>query len=241
MRAFRLWRRSGGHYRSASGLSGPPFWLSSGSKLAQVHAPATAGSGCVYVEILGDDLYQCGAWLKRLPSNPTVIDLGANYGLFSCWMRLLHPGADIIAVEPNPEVLAFLLQNSREFNFAVIPKAFSQTSEAVLLSLENDSTLAHVVSSDQSSKAARVEGICARQLLEMSGPRIDLLKCDCEGAERWLLEEGAFLQSVGALVMEYHLEHVAEIQVLKALRDAGFRILSNRSGQVSGHLVAVRT
>ena len=46
-----------------------------------------------------------------LPSEPLIVDVGANIGLFSLYMRQRHPGARILAFEPAPETFDVLTRN----------------------------------------------------------------------------------------------------------------------------------
>lgn len=69
---------------------------------------------------------------------------------------------------------------------------------------------------------------------------IDLLKCDCEGGEKWLLSKLSLLRLSHIIVMEYHFDHVDESWVLEQLRLAGFNILNNSTGPYSGHVIAMQ-
>lgn len=51
-----------------------------------------------------------GGWSKRLPENPTILDIGANYGTFGWLCRKRWPKAVIIGFEPMPKLARFCEQ-----------------------------------------------------------------------------------------------------------------------------------
>ena len=59
-------------------------------------------------EIFSADLAAHGI---ELPADGTVLDVGANIGLFSIWLREKCPAARILAYEPMPDVFAALSEN----------------------------------------------------------------------------------------------------------------------------------
>ncbi|PKY00686.1 methyltransferase FkbM [Aspergillus campestris IBT 28561] len=61
----------------------------------------------IYREIFQDRSY--GG--PDLPSEPLIVDVGANIGLFSLYMKQRHPGAQILAFEPAPETFDVLTRN----------------------------------------------------------------------------------------------------------------------------------
>lgn len=85
-----------------------------------------------------------------------------------------------------------------------------------------------------------MEAITWHQLFDRFTSEIDLLKCDCEGGEKWLLEDRGLLSNVKILVMAYHISDVSEDWAIGQHRAAGFRILSKTSGPFSRHIVAKR-
>lgn len=61
----------------------------------------------IYREIFQDHSY--GG--PDLPSTPLIVDVGANIGLFSLYMKQRHPRARILAFEPAPENFDALTRN----------------------------------------------------------------------------------------------------------------------------------
>jgi FkbM family methyltransferase len=206
----------------------------------EVDAPASDGSACVFLEIIGDDLYRTSQWLGTLPKAPRIIDLGANFGLFSAWMKILLPESVITAVEPNPVVLPFLIENANRFGFDMIQAAVADSSGPVLLSNRCDSTIAQVVVEGASENTVSVAGLSPTQIAEMGEPRIDLLKSDCEGGELVWLQSTSLLGRVDRIVMEYHLSHVKREWVRARLSTHEFHIMHDECSETTGHIFATR-
>ena len=51
-----------------------------------------------------------GDWPQKLPDNPVILDIGANYGTFGWLCRKRWPKARIIGFEPIPELAEFCKQ-----------------------------------------------------------------------------------------------------------------------------------
>lgn len=63
-------------------------------------------AGCIYKEIFEDGIYDI-----NLPAKPFVIDVGANIGLFSIFIKSQYPSAEILAFEPAPATYNVLSRN----------------------------------------------------------------------------------------------------------------------------------
>ncbi|KAH8431031.1 FkbM family methyltransferase [Aspergillus melleus] len=61
----------------------------------------------VYKEIFEDDCYSC----LNIGENPFIIDVGANIGLFTLYMKQKYPRSRILAFEPAPETYDVLCRN----------------------------------------------------------------------------------------------------------------------------------
>ncbi len=72
--------------------------------------------------IVNRDIYQ----VRRYADNyfHSILDIGANLGIFSVFMRMRHPDATIVAVEPCMETCQYLRQNINMLNIHVQEKAF---------------------------------------------------------------------------------------------------------------------
>lgn len=150
--------------------------------------------GC-FMEIFNQDIYALES--LSLPPNPTIIDLGANIGLFSLAAHTYFPDAHIISYEPHPDTFSYLQKN------------------APFATLYNAAVAADGVAFIQAA------GISAQRKLAPHGfpvtsyslntilqniPTVDLLKIDIEGSEFPLIENAtpATLSKIHRIVMEIH-------------------------------------
>jgi len=169
----------------------------------------------VYKEIV---LYRSLAGLKRDPTARHVIDLGANTGLSYRWLRQLYPAAQIVCVEPDPANVAILRANAKEDPACVVVAACiggwermvnigSTIGEWGYRMIGGDNGTIPVVTMD-------------RILAENGVDRIDVLKCDIEGAEGEVFEDcRSWINRVGTMAVECHLD-VTDAERLDAILDA---------------------
>ena len=69
--------------------------------------------------VIYDELFERGVYrdcLQRLPEKPTVIDVGANIGLFAIWLRQHRPLALMHCHEPAEESFACLKRNADDYS-----------------------------------------------------------------------------------------------------------------------------
>ena len=138
-----------------------------------------------------------------LESTRSILDLGANVGLFGVFAVSRWPGARIVAFEPDPANLAVLEQtiagNGLGGSWTVVPAAAGahdgETSflagEASLSRLADDGTPGTMTVPVRDVLPAMAEA--------------DLVKLDIEGGEWEILADARFRASPPrALVMEYH-------------------------------------
>ena len=171
------------------------------------HAASTFG------EIFLQELYRP---LVPMPSNPTIVDLGTNLGMFCMYINGLVSDARIYGFEANPLLFPFLVANIRRlpdrrnhielFNVAV------SDAEGFLdfkLDHTNPASVASTAFLDVSAfpDAANYRPVrvpCAPVGRYVPG-RIDFLKCDIEGAEYGVLGDGLLTPArVGQGVIEFH-------------------------------------
>jgi FkbM family methyltransferase len=85
----------------------------SGSKLVELDDGLRVfASSNIEVRFLHQEIFGAGCYAGiDLPARSLVIDAGANIGLFSIFVKLRYPDAEILAFEPAPESAAVLRQN----------------------------------------------------------------------------------------------------------------------------------
>ncbi|CAN5394064.1 hypothetical protein BH11PLA2_BH11PLA2_50490 [soil metagenome] len=190
----------------------------------------------MFVTIRGHTLY-----LPGIPTQPVVLDLGANRGEFSREFCERFGGTSVL-VEANPVLAATLPTDGRfrSVNAAVAvqegPVTFHLAKNdegSSLLPLPSQSEFNCVLSEVVTVPGRRLETM----LVEM-GPRIDVLKMDIEGAEVAVLASLDFsvLATVGQLTVEFHCDPVfgyggrdAVEQLLNQFEHHGFLALDFHS------------
>jgi FkbM family methyltransferase len=75
------------------------------------------GTSAIDVRFLYKEIFECGSYRNVvLPEHPFIVDAGANVGVFTLFMKRLHPDAEILAFEPVPEVAEAARLNVEHFD-----------------------------------------------------------------------------------------------------------------------------
>jgi len=139
--------------------------------------------------------------------NPkTIIDIGANTGIWAFWMAKVYPSATIYALEPVENTSRHLvagisynqLTNVKGFQIGVGAKR-----EKVLLGMDPTNSGASSRYNSPERACAYAELFPLDDVLDETGPA-DLIKVDVEGEEFTLFETFTKWDMVGALVIELH-------------------------------------
>lgn len=180
--------------------------------------PVDHGVRVAFMELLFTDCYQ----LEQV-SQPvqTVLDIGANVGLFCLAARRVFPKATIHAYEPNPYLEPYLKTQAETASCQYFMEAVGREDGKVSLSLEEDSVLTR----SEQNEAGDIPAVAFRKAIGRLGGEVDLLKLDCEGAEWELFEDPEAWKGVRNLTMEYHLwpSHTHE-EVGDVITNMGFTI-----------------
>ena len=118
----------------------------------------------------------------------SIVDIGSTVGAFTIWAARQSPRAKIVAVEPNPDVFPFLVDNINRNDLSDRVTAIEAAigSAPGLAAIEDDrafSTLVRVVPVG-AGRGPRVRMLTLEQLFEQTATNTcDLLKIDCEGGE----------------------------------------------------------
>ncbi|VVM05505.1 FkbM family methyltransferase [Methylacidimicrobium tartarophylax] len=159
--------------------------------------PARIGD---FHEIFLSHHYLLPAWSRDLRHCHTVIDIGANIGLFSLFAAEQFPEARILAFEPWEENFRYLEKLVRENRLPVLPfrEALSASSGTLSLHLprsERFSSRATVFPqppgpswSSQEDLRIEVPSVTLEEVFRREKLAVcDLLKMDCEGSEYSIL------------------------------------------------------
>ena len=193
-------------------------------RMIRLHLPDEHGVKMAFIDIFLDDCYRCHALKKSTGPVKTILDIGANAGLFGLHARNVFHDATIHAYEPNTLLLTSLSQHAASARFQYFVEAVGAGSGYVSLQCNGESVLTRV----QPDLMGTVPQVSFQQAIERLGGNIDLLKIDCEGAEWELFEDTDSWRHVKHLCMEYHLFHPGQTEqaVRETLIDLGFTITS---------------
>lgn len=142
--------------------------------------------------------------LGSLPTykEPRILDLGANFGVFS-WMALqVWPGASSRAYEPNPVTFDHLVRNTAFMKIDPVRAAVTRSKGHIRLNdgARNSLCCSTVDRGDQDMEHGWiVETVAAADL-----PPCDVLKCDTEGTEVDVFETYPHLAGVKCVLVECH-------------------------------------
>jgi FkbM family methyltransferase len=160
--------------------------------------PAESLTGLDFINLALDDEYG----LATVPIEVrTVLDVGANVGLFSLLAAHYFPAAVIHAYEPNPTTYAYAASNLADPHFTVFPAGLGSHDGRADLHLNDDSRMAQTRIA--ATGTIRIDSLA--QAIERLGGTVDLVKIDCEGAEWDLFQDAESFGRVRLIRMEYHL------------------------------------
>jgi FkbM family methyltransferase len=192
----------------------------------------------VFKEIFMEDFYDIDRLVKKLPTEPVIIDVGANAGLFDVLIYSKIKKPIVFAYEPMPanvEVFQKTINDNERLSAIHLYQAAVTGTEKDFIDLYTEDTEANTVVSSVFSDfnganskklqvpAKSLSSIIAEHQLE----RVDLLKLDCEGSEYEILynTSESVLQNVRVMVIEVH--HIDDERCNLAslatyLRNAGY-------------------
>lgn len=161
-----------------------------------------------------------------------IIDGGANVGYSSIYFANKYPGAQIVAVEPDPENSALFRKNCSAYpNIQLIQGALWTSDSDLVVENPTAESWAFRVVEVPSPTDRSFKGFTVADVLMRSGKQhIDLLKLDIEGSEEQLFSSGYdnWIGCVEDLMIELHGQRCRDA-VLAATKDCGFTI--SQSGE----------
>ena len=189
-----------------------------------------------------------GTYQLPLPCE-TILDCGANVGIFSVWAARQRPNARIVALEPFPRTYSALEANVRanrlEHRVRPVPMGLAATAGERQIRIEGDSPNRQLVlagAEDMAEATVAVQCIdLAECLRQHQLGAVDLLKMDIEGSE-WevlLSTSPSVLRRFRHIQLEYHEVNArfgyTPEQLFAHLESAGHRLAfrredSNRTG-----------
>jgi FkbM family methyltransferase len=171
-------------------------------------------------------------WKKLARDSRTILDVGANTGIYSLIANSLNPEAKIFAFEPVKRVFEKLEENRRlnDYDFVPIEKALSNyDGDAVIFDTETEHTYSVTVNKNMHAAGnTTIETTIAVERLDtfiekMGIDRIDLMKIDVETHEPEVLEGmGKYLAEFSpAILIEILADEVGQA-VENLVRENGY-------------------
>jgi len=231
------------YYFSRLGTTRTPcfvFRLSRGGKTLQVPLRPNGTDYTVLVDVFVKQLYKIRASNVR-----TIVDLGANIGLATLYLKTLYPDAQVACVEPFPDNVDLLTKTLRLNHIEdarVFAAAIGTDDGAAVLKIGSDSTDHSLVPAVNARPLSSIEVpqiSCASLLERLGWANIDLLKVDIEGYEKTLFSARTeWLDRTRYIVGEAHA-HVGYglSEVQRDLSRHGFTVREQHRDPAHGLIV----
>lgn len=155
-------------------------------------------------EIFLDKNYDCD-----LGSNPKVmLDIGANIGVSCIYFKLKYPNMVIHALEPNIRLNKKFYKNTSTFDGIFLYNvAITNKNTSVHLITGKDHLSAKISYEKNQSNYNTVRGCSVMDFMDsLKLGSVDIIKCDAEGAEEYLLGYGSLSDICKFFVCEIHPE-----------------------------------
>lgn len=156
-RMHRGYRREYDEQKIKEGLSGfKTYFLPNNLEIAHINEYET---NYVYNEIFEEDIY-----LKhgiQVADGDTVIDIGANIGLFSLYINYLYRNVKIFSFEPSPDVYKVLHANANVYgdNIKTFNSGVSDCEKSSAFTFYENSTVFSSIYSDENEDNRAIKAI----------------------------------------------------------------------------------
>ncbi len=204
-------------------------------KQVPVRFPDERGVRVAFSELFFGDCYGLE---KAKPPIKTVLDIGANVGIFALAARNAFPDAVIHSYEPNPQLEGYLKTQAEAANSRYFMEAVEVEDCHVNLDIRSDS----VQTTSAVDENSPIPAVAFRKALDRLGGSADFAKVDCEGAEWCIWQDRDAWQKVKFLSTEYHLQdgHTHE-EAHSMITSLGFRVTYQERAETFGVIRALRS
>jgi FkbM family methyltransferase len=207
----------------------------------RISLPSDSGASSIFREVL---LYNCYALDQIRRPIRTVLDIGANVGIFCLAARNAFPEATIHAYEPNIGLEPYLSVQAEAARCRYFLEAVG--AEGGRVTLEAPESSGHARS--RPDPDGPIPCVSLSQAIQRlgggyppKGGSIDLAKVDCEGAEWDLWRDREAWTRIRNVSLEYHLwpNHTHD-EAAEVITQLGFGIRQQICGAQVGLLLASR-
>ena len=137
-----------------------------------------------------------------------IIDAGANIGLTSVYLSNRYPNAKIIAIEPDKNNFEILSANTKPYaNVIALNTALWSNSCHIKVMDNGLGTTGFTVEPCAPELPKALKAMSLEEIMKQYDfPRIDLLKMDIEGSEKYVLSENSdyWISRTNVLIIELH-------------------------------------
>lgn len=196
-----------------------------------------------YNEFFIDKIYD--PYLKEKTFN-TVVDVGANVGMWIEYIKTISNPSRVFAIEPNKTALDIL--NKSFDDITVIDAALHTSDEKISFYVDGqNSTISSIDNHSNFATKHEVQGISIKTFLKNNNiDKIDLMKIDIEAAEYDLVSsfDADDLSIIDNMLIEYHflgdktIEDVFEL--LEFLQSNGYKTNMRNVSNVGGFIFATK-
>jgi FkbM family methyltransferase len=142
-------------------------------------------------------------WINLCKESNTIIDIGANTGIYSLVAKTINPNAKVYSFEPQPLLYTYLHQNIILNNFDIVPiKKAASNKDGI-----------DIIDDFVSGFSLPVETLCLKTFIEQNKlEKLDLIKIDVETHEPEVLEGFSeyLFRFKPTLLIEILNNHIAE-------------------------------
>jgi FkbM family methyltransferase len=178
----------------------------------------------------------------------TVVDVGANVGLWIEYIKHFANVKNVYAIEPNKNAVK-ILKDTFGSSVNVIDKALHVLNEKLkFYTDENNSTISSISNHSNFNSSYEVDGITIKQFVKENNiTKIDLLKVDIESAEYDLFSwfDKNDFDMIDNILVEYHLlgsKTMDDAKLLEELlKDNGFNTEFRSMNPVGGFIFASKS
>lgn len=151
----------------------------------------------------------------------SILDLGANIGMFALWALKKFPHSVVHCIEPIPDTYAYLKRNTEWCRFAVSTACVAVSIKSPVF-INYDPEYSHLAGVRGVGNTIEVPAIHPDNL-----PACDLIKIDVEGGE-WEIIANMNLASVKVILVEMHSQSNIDL-IQNFLSERDFVIRSIRA------------